>query len=188
MRSCIIGIMCIALLGGMAPAPLRADDAEYAKIREQMKSLSPLIGTWDSVWRFHDQSGVTEYVGTYSIASVLDDTYLQWNVEHHSKEHPERQRSFITYTTFDPRSDRYEQTYFYSGSALRVTEAGTYDSQSKEFKTTAFIPLEDGVHDENVRTITDLRDPNRIVYTHYSRYNNETTERLDLEVTLTRRR
>jgi hypothetical protein len=46
--------------------------------------------------------------------------------------------------------------------------------------------VEDGVHDENVRTVTKIGDSNKIVYEHYSRYSNETTERLDLVITLTR--
>jgi hypothetical protein len=180
------GILSVFVLFTTLLAPVRADDPEYLKIREGMKNLSPLIGTWDSVWKFHDKSGVSVDVGTSSVTSVLDDTYLQWHVEHHSKEDPKHSRSFIIYTTFDPRSSRYDQTYFYSRSALRVTETGVYDDQAREFRTTAFIPLEDGIHDENVRTIISLKDPNKIVYTHYSRYNNETIERMDLEVTLTR--
>jgi hypothetical protein len=34
--------------------------------------------------------------------------------------------------------------------------------------------------------VTHLQDPNKIVYTHYSRYDNETAERMNVEITLTR--
>jgi hypothetical protein len=68
-----------------------------------------------------------------------------------------------------------------------VTETEEYDDDgAQEFRTRAFIPLEDGVHDESVRTITSLKDPDRVVYRHYSRYSHEEAERLNLEITLTR--
>jgi hypothetical protein len=35
-------------------------------------------------------------------------------------------------------------------------------------------------------TLTDLKDPNKIVYTHYSRYDFQSNERMDVEIKLTR--
>jgi hypothetical protein len=67
-----------------------------------------------------------------------------------------------------------------------VTETGEYDEATQEFWTRGFIPLEDGVNDETVRTITSLKDPNKIVYTHYStRSPAETCQRIDVEMILT---
>jgi Protein of unknown function (DUF1579) len=154
-------IMSSLLFCGAQPTVVCADEAEYLKIKEGMKKLAPLIGKWDSVWRFRDKDGnVTEQIGTYAISSVLDDSYLKWEVEHHPRDNPKRCHSFIIFTTFNPRSNHYDETYFYSRWALRVTETGEFDDQAREFSTKAFIALEDGVHDENVRTITNLKDPN----------------------------
>ena len=57
-----------------------------------------------------------------------------------------------------------------------------------ELRTTAFIPLEDDVHDGSVRTVLKFADPNHAIYRHYSRYSHEKSERLDLEIELTRAR
>jgi hypothetical protein len=119
---------------------------------------------------------------------VLDKTYFQWEVERHPKNEPGKSRSFLVFTTFNPRSNRYDQTYFYSRWAIRVTETGEFDDAKREFRTTAFIPLEDDVHDENVRTVLKFADPDHATYTHYSRYSHEKSERLDLEIQLTRAR
>jgi hypothetical protein len=176
-----IALICAAPLG-----TARADEIQYPKIRAGMSKLAPLVGKWRAAAKFYDSDGVTEEVGAYSISSVLDDTYLQWEVELHHKENPKRSHSFIIYVTFNPMSNQYDSTYFYSRWALRVTETGEYDDATQEFRTKAFIPLEDGVHDENVRTTTSLKDPDKIVYKHYSRYSHEQAERLNLEITLTR--
>jgi hypothetical protein len=187
MRITILPIFSIAALIWVAPlGTAGADEIQYPKIRAGMSKVAPLIGKWRAAANFYDSEGVTEEVGTYSISSVLDDTYLQWEVELHNKENPKRRHSFIIFVTFNPMSNQYDSTYFYSRWALRVTETGEYDDAAKEFRTRAFIPLEDGVHDENVRTITSLKDPNKVVYKHYSRYSHEKAERLNLEITLTR--
>jgi len=92
------------------------------------------------------------------------------------------------FTTFNPRSNRYDETYFYSRWALRVVEEGVFDDAARELRTTAFIPLEDDVHDENVRTILRFTDPDHATYLHYSRYSHEKSERLDLEIEMTKSR
>ncbi len=69
---------------------------------------------------------------------------------------------------------------------VKVTETGEYDEATRDFRTRGFIPLEDGVNDETVRSITSLKDPNKIIYTHYSmRSPAETCQRMDLEMVLT---
>lgn len=151
-----------------------------------MDKLIPLVGNWNATWKFHRDGEIIERVGTDTISFVLDSTYLQWKVERHPKENPERSQSMLIFTTFNPRTNKYETTHFYNGSALRVTANGDYDAATHKLKEKAFIPLEDGVRDENVRTIIDLSDPNKIVYTHYSKFNDEPTERMDLEIILTR--
>jgi hypothetical protein len=176
---CLTALIC-------TPTAL-ADEDEYQKIRLQMNKLVQLIGKWNVEVTFHHKDSVTKEVGTWSVTSPLDDTYLEFQTERHLKDNPKRSAKVIWYTTFDPRSNRYETTYFYNRWALRVTETGEYDEATQEFRTRGFIPLEDGVNDETVRSITSLKDPNKIVYTHYSmRSPAKTCQRIDVEMVLTR--
>jgi hypothetical protein len=180
-------LVCLTalLIGSASVTSLHGNDS--AKIREGMSKLAPLVGKWDATVKFYDPDGtITEEVGTDSISFVLDGSYLECELERHNKENPKRSNSLISFITFNPALNQYDTTYFYRGSALRVTETGAYDSATREFRTQAFIPLEDGVHDENVRTITSLKDPEKIVHTHFSKRSNETCERVDLMMTLTR--
>lgn len=179
--------MAIAILALISTATMaRSEPGHYEKILAGMAKLAPLAGKWNAVWKFHDKDGVTELVGTHTIKPVLDGTYLQWEVERHPKNEPGKSRAFLVFTTFNPRSNRYDQTYFYSRWALRVTETGDFDEAKAEFRTTAFIPLEDDVHDENVRTVLKFADPNHATYLHSSRYSHENSERLDLEIEMTK--
>jgi uncharacterized protein DUF1579 len=151
-----------------------------------MEYLKPLIGNWHAVVRFHERGGsITEEEGSYRISPVLDGTYLEQEVEFHAKDNPGKHHSFLIFITYNPVTREYDSTYLYSRWALRVTESGEYDEKAKEYRTTAFIPLEDGTRDENVRTITKLGTANRIEYIHYSRYSNESAERLNLDVVMT---
>lgn len=179
-------VLLIAFLWSLPAAPQRrADDAQA--IFSNMSYLKPLVGAWRAVAEFHEKDGSLTYdLGSYKISIVLDGTYLQWEVELHDKDDPSKHHSFLNFTTYNPVTNKYDSTYFYSHWALRVTEIGEYDDKSKEFRTTAYIPLEDGVHDENVRTITSLSDHNKIVYEHYSRYSNESAERMNVVIRLTR--
>jgi len=161
-----------------------ADDAQA--IFKNMENLKPLIGNWTAVVRFHDKDGsITEETGTYKISSALEGTYLEEQVEFHRKDDLTKHHSFLVFITYNPVTKKYDSTYLYSRWALRVTETGEFDEKTKEYRTTAFIPLEDGTRDENVRTITKLAKPNEIEYSHYSRYSNETSELLNLVVTMT---
>ena len=178
----VVALVCIGLA-----APLSADEAEYIQIREGMKKLAPLVGQWRAAVTFHDEDGVTREEGTYKVSSILDDTYLELEVERHRPDNPQRSHKMLTFITFNPQSKEYDTTFFYSQWAMRVTETGVFDDASHEFRTKAFIPLEDGVNDETVRTITSLKDPGRIVHRHYSRRSpKETCEHMDLEIVLTR--
>jgi hypothetical protein len=182
---CAVFMLSIAFACDLPIANAQADDAQA--IFDHMNQLKSLVGTWSAVAEFHQKEGsISTDIGTYKISSVLEDTYLQWDVVLYPKENPKKQHSFWMLVTYSPVTHKYDGTYFYSRWALRVTETGEYDDSTKEFRTTAFIPLEDGVHDENVRTITKLGDRNKIVYQHYSRYNNEDSERMDVVITLTR--
>jgi hypothetical protein len=164
-----------------------ANEAEYQRIREQMHKLAPLIGKWNVAATFHGMDGgVREQVATWAVSSVLDDTYLEFQTERHSKNTPERSAKVVWYITFNPRTNQYELSYFYNKSALRVTETGEYDDATREFRTRGYIPLEDGVNDETVRAIFSLKDQNKIVYTHYSmRAPAETCQRVDLVMVCT---
>ncbi len=155
----------------------QADDAQA--IFKNMAYLKPLVGDWKAVMRFHSRDGrIREEIATFKISWALDNTYLKQEIAR-------PQQSILVFITYNPVSAKYDSTYFYSRWALRVTETGEYDDKSKEFRTTAFIPLEDGTHDENVRTITKLGKPGEIEYLHYSRYNNESSEVMDLDIRMT---
>jgi hypothetical protein len=176
------------VISHLTPARAENPAADYAKIREGMSKLVPLVGKWSAVALFHDGVKVTENDGTWEIRWALEDTYLEYRVAMHRKGDPSHHNGFITYVTYNPRTQQYDVTYFFTRSAIRVTETGAYDEKTKQFRTQALIPLEDGIHDENVRSINDLSDPNKIVHTHYSRYSNEAVERMQVQFTLTRER
>jgi Protein of unknown function (DUF1579) len=163
-----------------------AREDQHVRIRQEMEKLAPLVGEWDATWKFHRDGTKIERVGTDSIAFVLDHTYLRWEVERHPKDDPNRSQAMLIFTTFNPGTNKYDTTCFYKGSALRVTANGDYDPGRRQLREKAFIPKEDGVRDENVRTIIDLSDPNNIVYTHYSKFSDEPAERMDLEIVLKR--
>jgi hypothetical protein len=164
-----------------------ADEPEYSKIREGMKKLLPLIGKWDVAVAFYDPDGtITNEVGTWNVSSVLDDTYLEFQTERHLKDNPKRHRLVLFYVTFNPRSNRYDITFFYNWSALRVIIRGEFDDGTQEFRTRGYIPAEDSVNDETVSETFSLKDHKRIVYKHYSmRSPRETAQRLDVEMILT---
>jgi uncharacterized protein DUF1579 len=182
-------VLSALLVAFVASVPVaahgRADDTQA--IFSNMSQLKPLVGTWSAVAEFHEKDGTLSYdLGSYTIAYVLEGTYLQCLVELHDKDDRSKHHSFLIFITYNPVTKKFDSTYFYSRWALRVTESGEFDDKSKEFRTTAFIPLEDGVHDENVRTISKLSDRNKVVYEHYSRYSNESAERMNVVITLTR--
>jgi hypothetical protein len=183
-------LLLLALVALLCGGPLEGQDrsSDAQIIFRNMVYLKPLIGTWNAVVRFHERDGsITEEEGTYRISSVLEGTYLQQEVEFRARNNPSRHHSFLIFITYNPATKKYDSTYLYSRWALKVTETGEYDDKAKEYRTTAFIPLEDGSHDENVRTITRLGTDNKIEYLHYSRYSNESAERLNLDVLMTRR-
>jgi uncharacterized protein DUF1579 len=177
----------LIVAGGVAPLGAKAQADDQKAIVANMDNLTPLIGTWNAVAEFHHRDGTTtEEVGTYKVSRVLEGTYMQWEMHLSVKNDPSRHHSMLLLVTYNPVTKKYDSTYFYSGWAQRVTEIGEYDDKSKEFRTVAFIPLEDGVHDENVRTITRVAETRDIQYQHYSRYNGESTEHNDLTIGLTR--
>jgi Protein of unknown function (DUF1579) len=184
---CCTGLFFFSAIASSLPvaAQGRTDDAQA--ILSNMSYLIPIVGTWTAVAEFHQKDSTLSYdIGTYKISSVLEGTYLQWEVELDAKDDPNKHHSFLIFTTYNPVTRKYDQTYFYSLWALRVMETGEYDPKAKEFRTTCFIPLEDGVRDETVMTITKLGDHTKIVYDHYSRYSDEKAARMDEVITLTR--
>jgi Protein of unknown function (DUF1579) len=174
----------LSLLITLANAQNPASD--FTKIHEAMSKLAPFVGKWDAVAIFHNRDGtVVENDGIWEINWALEETYLEFHVAMHRKGDPTHHNGFVTFITYNPRTEQYDLTYFYTHSALRVSETGVWDEKTKHLLTKAFIPLEDGVRDENVRTIHDLSDPNKITHTHYNRYSNEAAERLQVVFTLT---
>jgi Protein of unknown function (DUF1579) len=180
----LVSIFVFMVVAPIAPA--EATERQYVQMRDAMRKLAPLVGTWRSVWRFYDRDGTTALPGMYTISYVLDDAYLEWKAGHRRKSDPRRNYSWILLTTFDPDSNQYEQTYFFNTWPHHFTETGSFDSKRQEFLTQGIVPREDGVHDEHVRSILSLRNANEIVYTHYHRYSYEKREHLQLVVTLTR--
>jgi len=179
--------MLVAAIAAAIAAPVRADDRQYQQMRDGMKKLAPLVGTWNAMWDFYDKDGsVSVLRGTYVISYVLDGAYLEWKGNHERKNRVPKTYAFIIFTTFNPDSHQYEETYFYNNWPQRVFETGIFDAERREFRTQTLVPREDGVHDEHVRTILSIKGPNEIVYKHYSRYSNEASERLNVMITLTR--
>lgn len=182
----LVAAAAFATVGLTGPAC--ADERHYLQMRGGMSKLAPLTGTWDAIWRFYDKNGaLTLARGVYTISFVLDGAYLEWKGEHERKGYVPKTYAFIIFTTFNSDANRYEQIYFYNDWPQRVFETGAFDDRRQEFRTSAFIPREDGIHDEHVRTVLSLKGPSQMVYTHYSRYSNESRERTNLVITLTRR-
>jgi Protein of unknown function (DUF1579) len=177
----------IAIVLAIYGCNVGGQEDQHVQIEQALAKLQPMVGSWSTLWKFHRDAEIIERVGTDSISAVLGQTYFEWQIERHPKEDPARSQTSVIYTTFDPRLRQYVMTHFYKGSSLRVTATGDYDEASHQLRTKAFIPLEDGVRDENVRAIIDLSKRDRVVYTHFSRFNDESAERMDLEIVLTRR-
>jgi hypothetical protein len=181
-------VLAFALLSFAAPAtPVRAQASasDMGVIAENMAKLSPLIGTWDVKAEFHRRNGETVIQGgSYVVRPVLKGTYLQCDVTLWPVGQPDRGHQFYIFITYDPVTAGYLSTYIYSGWSVRVTEHGVFDDATKQFRTSAYIPDEDGKRDEAVRTLTDLSRPKQIRYEHYSRYEDETGEAHDLTITL----
>ena len=114
------------------------------------------------------------------VTSILDDTYLEFQTERHLSNDLRRHRLVLFFVTFNPKSNKYDITFFYNWSALRVTETGNFDDTTQQFRTRGYIPDEDGVNDETVAETFDLRDHKKIIYKHYSmRSPRESAHRLD---------
>jgi hypothetical protein len=156
---------------------------DYAKIHTAMRKLAPFVGRWRAVAIWPDN---TENDGIWDIRWALENTYLEFRVAMHRRGNPSHHNGFVRFITYNPRTQQYDVTYLYTRWAGRVTETGVYDDATRQLRSKAFIPLEDGVHDENVRTIEDLSNPNKIVHTHYSQKSNEPKENLQVVFTLTR--
>lgn|GEM_PF-6147139 len=178
----------IALSAGLIITLACECQTNHALTREKIKLLQPFAGNWSAEVKLHARDGRTFYEsGTYQVSWILDSTYLQWHAYLNSKSNSKRIRNFMILMTYNPDSANYENLYIYRGSPMKVFEKGNFDPANMQYITTAFIPLEDGVHDEHVRTITKISgDHNHISYVHYSRYSNESAEILDFEAELKR--
>jgi hypothetical protein len=186
MRRLAVLPLLLALTAPIARAQVRA---RSGVIRQKMMALAPLVGTWTATTVFHRRDGRMPEdgeIGTYEIGWTLDSTYLAWHITLHDKDNAADTRYMLIMMTYNPDSLRYEENYFYNGSSLKVFESGDYDARRRELRTTAFIPLEDGMRDEHVRTITAIRPNGDVVYTHYSRYNDEAVEHNDFSARLHR--
>lgn len=171
------------LLGAVGTAAAQAENANV--IREHMDHLRPFVGSWVATYEFHEKDGTTVVEpGTWTVSWVLDDTYLQVQAAYHRRDDPTRHRAYINYITYDPVVKKYVLTFFYARSAIRVTEAGVFDEQTKELRTSALIPLEDGKRDERVRNIYKLAGTDSPINFHYSQYSDEPSERLQLVIKL----
>ena len=176
--------LMVAAVTAWSTPPVSPDEAaRYAKIQQGMNKLLSLVGKWDVAVDFHDPDGtITKEVGTW----ILDDTYLEFQTERQLQNNQRRHRLCWFFVTFNPKSNKYDITFLYNWSALRVTLTGNFDDSTQEFKTRGYIPEEDGVNDETVAETFNLKDHKRIVYKHYSmRSPQETAQRLDVEMILT---
>lgn len=166
----------------------RAQAGDTKTIFEHMEHLRPLVGTWDADYEFHNKDGTIDIVepGTVRVSWVLDNTYLQMQTEHHRPKDPSKYWKYFTFLTYDAVAKKYLCTFFYGRWSTRVTEEGVFDEQSKELRTTGVVPLEDGKRDEHVRNIYKLTSETAPSIIHYSRYEDEQTERMDVIIKLRR--
>jgi Protein of unknown function (DUF1579) len=175
----------LACLGLASSAGAQAAADDMTAISANMAKLTPLIGQWNVKAEFRRRDGQTVIQdGSYAVRPVLDGTYLHCDVKLWPTGHPERGHQFYIFITYDPVTAAYRNTYIYSGWSVRVTEQGTFDEATKQYRTSAYIPDEDGKRDEIVRTITDLSLPKQVRYDHFSRYEDEIAEAHDLTITL----
>jgi hypothetical protein len=173
------------LLGAVSTAAAQGESVNV--IREHMEQLRPWVGSWTAEYEFHEKDGTALIEpGTWTVAWMLDDTYLQVQAAYHRREDPGRHRGYINYITYDPVTKKYICTFFYERSAIRVTEDGLFDEQTKELRTSGLVPLEDGKRDEHVRNIYKLEGADSIINLHYSQYVDEPRERLQLVIRLRR--
>jgi hypothetical protein len=153
-----------------------------------MAKLAPLVGDWSAKAEFRRRNGDrVMQEGIYRVRPVLNGTYLQFEVGLWPVGKPDQSPDFYIFITYDPVSAAYSSTYIYSGWSVRVTEAGIFDDPTKQFRTSAYIPNEDGKRDEIVRTVTDMSSSKEIRYEHYSRFEDELAEAHDLTITLSRK-
>lgn len=181
-RSVLILILCASRSAGGASA------GDAKAILEHMEHLQPLVGTWVADYEFHNPDGTIDIVepGSVKVSWVMDNSYLQIQTEHHRPNDPSHHWTYFTFITYDPVSAKYVCTFFYGGWSTRVTEDGIFDSQSNELRTIGIVPLEDGKRDEHVRNIYRLTSTAPPSIIHYSRYTDETAERMDLVIKLRR--
>lgn len=181
-------LLSLALIASVCGLSLPAGAVDNGQtIIDNMAKLGSMVGTWKGVATFHEKDGTTGYdLGDYNIHYVLEGTYLEQEVTLRDKDDPTRHHSFLVFITYNPETKKYDSTYFYSRWAIRVSESGEFDEATKEFRTTAFIPREDGTRDENVHTVTKLGKAGELIYQHYSRYSDEQAERMNMEVSLRR--
>jgi hypothetical protein len=185
--SCRRYLIVVGLIfaGASAAAPQASDVKD---IMEHMAHLRPLVGTWDADYEFHNRDGTVDIVepGTFKVSWVLDNTYLEIQTEHHRPEDPSRYWTYFTFITYDPVTMKYVCTFFYGRWSQRVTEDGVFDERTKELRTIGLVSLEDGKRDEHVRNIYRLTGTDAPTVIHYSRYSDESSERMDLVIKLRR--
>ena len=181
---CMLILLAVVVLTWATPPSNPDEAARYAKIQEGMKKLLPMVGKWDVAVTFHEPDGRTiQETGTWTVTSILDDTYLEFQTERHLPSDLKRHRLVLFFVTFNPKSSKYDITFFYNWSPLRVTLTGNFDDATQQFRTGGYIPEEDGVNDETVAETFDLKDHKRIIYKHYSmRSPRENAQRLDEEM------
>ena len=184
---CALPLLALTMRASATPPVSPVEATQFAKIQQGMNKLLPLVGKWDAAVTFHDPDGtMTKEIGTWTVTSILDDTYLEFQTERHLQNDPRRHRLVLFFVTFNPKSNKYDINFFYNWSALQVTLTGNFYDSTQEFRTRGYIPDEDGVNDETVGETFSLKDHKRIVYKHYSmRSPQETAQRLDVETILT---
>lgn len=180
-RSCLLLVLFALFCGQSA----HAVDAKVQAIFLNMAKLGSLVGKWKADIDFYDRDGkLIKETADYSVHPTLDGTYLEADVSVWRNDDASKRHGFKIMTTFNPDTGKYDQTYFYSRWAIRVTETGEFDDASQEYRTTAFIPLEDGKHDESVHTTTKFQPNGSVEYWHWSRYDNETTALMNFHAVL----
>ena len=184
----LCALVLLTVVTTWATPPVNPEEAaRYAKIQQGMNKLRSLVGKWDVAVDFYNPDGTThKEIGTWTVGSILDDTYLEFETERHLPDNLRRHRLVLFFVTFNPKSNKYDITFFYNWLALRVILTGDFDDGTQQFRTRGYIPDEDGVNDETVAETFDLTDRKKILYKHYSmRSPRETAQRLDEEMIVT---
>ena len=151
----------LIFIGVLLPTIL-VSQSRHAQIKTELAHLSTYVGNWNVESKFTSRSGNTRIErGTYRLRWALDSTYIQWEAEL-TNIGTDRRRCFLSMVTYDPTSEDYVQTYFYSRRPNKITVNGTFDRVEGSFVTQTVLTLSDGTR-EDLRNVLSMETADRAV-------------------------